>query len=235
MTPIISARQLCKSAGEKMILRGIDINIRAGESVAVLGPNGAGKSTLLKILSTLVKPTEGELLIQGKRVADDGAAIKRMIGYLPHNSLLYDHLTAAQNLAFYGKMYRVPQLRERIEELLRKVGLYHFRDEPVRLFSRGMIQRLSIARAILHRPQILLLDEPHTGLDREACDLLNRLIDSLKAENGTIIMVTHDFEHALEVCERILIVRNGKLADDLSTGQLEQEELFTLYRKQVAG
>lgn len=233
--PVISGKQLVKTVGDKMILRGVDIDIAAGEAVTILGPNGAGKSTLLKIFSTLLKPSSGELFIAGRSVNEESSEIKRKIGFLPHNSLLYDHLTAKQNLVFYGKLYRVADLDKRIDYLLKVVGLYHFRNEPVRSFSRGMIQRLSIARAVIHRPQLLLLDEPHTGLDVEATRLLNRMILELKADGCTIVMVTHDFEQALLVSERIVILRRGKLTDSMETTELGTANLQKLYEEQVVG
>lgn len=235
MAPIIQAKRLAKTADDKTILRMVTFDVEAGETMAILGPNGAGKSTLLKIFSTLVKPSSGELWIGGHPVSLNREACKRQIGYLLHNSLLYDHLTAWQNLSFYGNMYRVPQLRKRIEELLKQVGLYHFRDEPVRLFSRGMVQRLSIARAILHRPSVLLLDEPHTGLDVEAVQLFNRMLVDLREQGSSIVMVTHDFEQALAICDRICILRRGQIAGPFPVTDMQLSVLRREYEQQVVG
>ena len=211
---MIEIKKLTKQADNKLILRGVDLSIKKGETVAILGPNGAGKSTLLKVLATLVKPTSGVIKINGMDLKKNHIEIKKIMGYLPHSSLLYDHYTPLENLIFFGNVYGVKNVEQRAIALVKEVGLSFFLNEPVKNFSRGMIQRIAIARAIVHEPEILLLDEPHTGLDQGAIVILNNVILSMKAKGTTTLMVTHDFKQAAEICDRIIIVKNGKIVDD---------------------
>ncbi|MBV7507434.1 heme ABC exporter ATP-binding protein CcmA [Bacillus sp. sid0103] len=211
---MIEIKKLTKQADNKLILRGVDLSIKKGETVAILGPNGAGKSTLLKVLATLIKPTSGLIKVNGMDLKKNHLKIKQIMGYLPHSSLLYDHYTPLENLVFFGNIYGVNNVEQRAIELVKEVGLSFFLNEPVKNFSRGMIQRIAIARAIVHEPEILLLDEPHTGLDQGAIGILNNVILAMKAKGTTTLMVTHDFKQAAEICDRIIIVKNGKIVDD---------------------
>ena len=211
---MIEIKKLTKQADNKLILRGVDLLINKGETVAILGPNGAGKSTLLKVLATLIKPTSGLIKVNGMDLKKNHIKIKKIMGYLPHSSLLYDHYTPLENIVFFGNIYGVKNVEQRATELVKEVGLSFFLNEPVKNFSRGMIQRIAIARAIVHEPEILLLDEPHTGLDQGAIGILNNVILSMKAKGTTTLMVTHDFKQAAEICDRIIIVKNGKIVDD---------------------
>ncbi|MEH7305610.1 heme ABC exporter ATP-binding protein CcmA [Neobacillus drentensis] len=211
---MIEIKKLTKQADNKLILRGIDLSIKKGETVAILGPNGAGKSTLLKVLATLIKPTSGLIKVNGMDLKKNHIKIKKIMGYLPHSSLLYDHYTPLENLVFFGNIYGVKNVEQRAIELVKEVGLSFFLNEPVKNFSRGMIQRIAIARAIVHEPEILLLDEPHTGLDQGAIGILNNVILAMKEKGTTTLMVTHDFKQAAEICDRIIIVKNGKIVDD---------------------
>jgi heme exporter protein A len=211
---MIEIKKLTKQADNKLILRGVDLSIKQGETVAILGPNGAGKSTLLKVLATLIKPTSGIVKINGLDLKKDHIEVKKLFGYLPHSSLLYDHYTPLENLVFFGELYGVKDVENKARELVKEVGLSFFINEPVKNFSRGMIQRIAIARAIIHEPKIMLLDEPHTGLDQGAISILNNVVLSMKEKGCTTLMVTHDFKQAAEICDRIIIVKNGKIADD---------------------
>ncbi|MEH7084725.1 ABC transporter ATP-binding protein [Neobacillus drentensis] len=211
---MIEIKKLTKQADNKLILRGVDLLINKGETVAILGPNGAGKSTLLKVLATLIKPTSGMIKVNGMDLKKNHIKIKKIMGYLPHSSLLYDHYTPLENIVFFGNIYGVKNVEQRATELVKEVGLSFFLNEPVKNFSRGMIQRIAIVRAIVHEPEILLLDEPHTGLDQGAIGILNNVILSMKAKGTTTLMVTHDFKQAAEICDRIIIVKNGKIVDD---------------------
>jgi heme exporter protein A len=211
---MIEIKKLTKQADNKLILRGVDLSINQGETVAILGPNGAGKSTLLKVLATLIKPTSGLVKINGLDLKKDHIEVKKMFGYLPHSSLLYDHYTPLENLVFFGELYGVKDVENRARQLVKDVGLSFFINEPVKNFSRGMIQRIAIARAIIHEPKIMLLDEPHTGLDQGAINILNNVILSMKEKGCTTLMVTHDFKQAAEICDRVVIVKKGIIADD---------------------
>jgi heme exporter protein A len=232
---LIETKQLIKRVGDKVILRGVNLSIEQGQTVAILGPNGAGKSTILKVLATLIKPTSGEVLINKKDLKKNLIAIRSLIGYLPHASLLYDHFTPLENLVLYGKLYGVKNVEQRAKELIDKVGLSFFLHEPVKSFSRGMIQRVAIARSIIHQPQILLLDEPHTGLDQQAIAILNKVILEMKDLGATTIMVTHDFKQAAEICDRIIIVKNGKIVEDFMLKGNNLDIVFEQYAKHTEG
>lgn len=232
---MIEIKKLTKQADNKLILRGIDLSITQGETVAILGPNGAGKSTLLKVLATLIKPTSGLVKINGLDLNKDHIEVKKMFGYLPHSSLLYDHYTPLENLMFFGNLYGVKDVENRARQLVNEVGLSFFINEPVKNFSRGMIQRIAIARAIIHEPKIMLLDEPHTGLDQGAITILNDVVLSMKEKGCTTLMVTHDFKQAAAICDRIIIVKNGKIADDFKINNKSLSLVSEKYQVLVEG
>ena len=232
---MIEIKKLTKQADNKLILRSVDLSIKKGETVAILGPNGAGKSTLLKVLATLIKPTSGLIKVNGMDLKKNHIQIKKIMGYLPHSSLLYDHYTPLENIVFFGNIYGVKNVEQRAIELVKEVGLSFFLNEPVKNFSRGMIQRIAIARAIVHEPDILLLDEPHTGLDPGAIGILNNVILSMKAKGTTTLMVTHDFKQAAEICDRIIIVKNGKIVDDFRIENQNLDYVSEKYEQLVEG
>jgi heme exporter protein A len=232
---MIEIKKLTKQADNKLILRAVDLSIKKGETVAILGPNGAGKSTLLKVLATLIKPTSGLIKVNGMDLKKNHIQIKKIMGYLPHSSLLYDHYTPLENIVFFGNIYGVKNVEQRAIELVKEVGLSFFLNEPVKNFSRGMIQRIAIARAIVHEPEILLLDEPHTGLDQGAIGILNNVILSMKAKGTTTLMVTHDFKQAAEICDRIIIVKNGKIVDDFRIENQNLDFVSEKYEHLVEG
>ncbi|MEH7335474.1 ABC transporter ATP-binding protein [Neobacillus drentensis] len=232
---MIDIKNLTKQADNKLILRGVDLQVKKGETVAILGPNGAGKSTLLKVLATLIKPTSGIVRINGLDLKKNHIEIKKILGYLPHSSLLYDHYSPLENLVFFGKVYGVRDVEQRAMKLVKDVGLSFFLNEPVKNFSRGMIQRIAIARAIVHDPEVLLLDEPHTGLDQGAISILNNVILSMKEKGATTLMVTHDFKQAAEICDRIIIVKNGKIVDDFKIKNRNLDLVSEKYEMQMEG
>jgi heme exporter protein A len=232
---MIETKQLIKRVGDKVILRGVNLSIKQGQTVAILGPNGAGKSTILKVIATLLKPSSGEVLINNMEIKKHALEVKSLIGYLPHASLLYDHFTPLENLVLFGKLYGIKDVEKRAKELIEKVGLSFFLHEPVKSFSRGMVQRVAIARAIIHDPRILLLDEPHTGLDQQAIAILNKVILEMKAQGTTTVMVTHDFKQAAEICDRIIIIKNGKIADDFLLEDNNLDFVFDQYSMLTEG
>jgi len=232
---MIEIKKLTKQADDKLILRGIDLSIKKGETIAILGPNGAGKSTLLKVLANLIKPTSGVVKINGMDLKKDQLKIKQILGYLPHSSLLYDHYSPLENLVFFGNLYGVKNVEKRAIELVKEVDLSFFLNDPVKNFSRGMIQRIAIARAIVHEPEVLLLDEPHTGLDQGAITILNNVILSMKEKGTTTLMVTHDFKQAAEICDRIIILKQGKIVDDFSVANQALTVVSEKYQLQVEG
>jgi len=228
---MIEVRGLVKSFGSKVALEGVDLDVAEGEFLTLVGPNGAGKTTLIRILATLTRPTEGSVRVAGYDLAGQGTEIRRRIGLASHQTLLYGDLSAEENLRFYGRMYEVPGLEERITAFLQRVGLEHRRHDLVRTFSRGMQQRLSLARALLHDPAILLLDEPYTGLDQQAVEVLREVLVALAppklggmqggAKSRTVLMTTHNLERGLEVCDRAAILVNGRIVHQADKSQLD--------------
>jgi heme exporter protein A len=232
---VIKAEGIYKKFGNKEILRGIDLHMQEGEFVTVLGPNGAGKTTLLKVLAVLTKASAGKLSIGGVPVEDNMLQMRGQIGVISHHSFLYDKLTAFENLKFYGEMYRVKNLKERIYQVIDEVGLQYSLVDPVRTFSRGMLQRLSIARAILHDPKVLFLDEPYTGLDQHAIGILNKVLFQLNKDKRTIFMITHNYEQGLELSDKIIIIYQGKITYQQEAKCLGAQEFKQLYLEQVGG
>lgn len=211
---MIEVRNLTKSFGPRAALAGVDLRIEPGEFVTLVGPNGAGKTTLLRVLATLTRPTSGTVRIAGLDPVRRGAEIRRQIGFLSHRTLLYEDLTAEQNLHFYARMYDLGEGSTRIAHLLERVGLAARRHDLVRTFSRGMQQRLAVARAVLHQPQVLLLDEPYTGLDPNAAQVLTDLLAELAGEGCTVLLTTHNLGRGLAVGHRVVVLARGHLVYD---------------------
>ena len=228
---VIEVRGLTKAFGIKPVLRKMDFYVEAGEFVALLGPNGAGKSTFLRILSGLSRPTFGEVRVSGYSLPRQAGAVRRLIGVVAHQPLLYGGLTAEENLRFYGRLYRLADIENRVANVLGFVGLRLHRRDLVREFSRGMQQRLAIARAILHDPQIMLLDEPHTGLDQEAAAILDALLSDVAARGRTVVMTSHDLARFAALASRVDILSKGVIADSLSRPEHDLADLATRYRQ----
>lgn len=228
---MVEVRSLIKRFGLKVVLRGIDLTVNQGEIVAVLGPNGAGKSTLLRILATLSRPSAGLVKIAGYNLPAQSAFVRQHLGVVTHSPLLYGDLTAAENLNFYGRMYQLPHLKERIGEVLQLVGLYQRQRDLVRTFSRGMQQRLAIGRAVLHDPAVILFDEPYTGLDQEACDMLDQVLLRVAARGRTIIMTSHDLWRVADLAKRFAILSNGKIVASIEKNDLRSMHLLEFYRQ----
>ena len=224
----IEAKRLIKIYGEHYALRGIDLRVKWGDFLAIFGPNGAGKTTLLKVLATIVKPSSGDALVAGFNLRDDAVKVRHRIGVVSHQTLLYDDLSAYENLRFYGKMYEVPELKDRINQLIAQVGLESRMHDPVRTLSRGMQQRLAIARALIHDPPILLLDEPGTGLDQHASAMLANIIISTLTGQRTVIMTTHSLEQGAALGNHIMIMAEGKITYEESK-QLDISSLREVY------
>jgi len=230
---MIEIRKLVKTFGHRVVLRSVDLTINEGDFVTLLGANGAGKTTMLHLVANLSKPTAGDIFINGYRLADAANQLRRFIGLVSHKTLLYDDLTADQNLRFYARMYDVPEAMDRIETVLNQVGLWGRQNDPVRTYSRGMQQRLAIARAILHNPPILLLDEPDTGLDQHAADMLSDLLTAVGVSQRTILMTTHNWERGLSMGNRVTILGKGKIVYDVRRQDVSVEELRDQYNKHV--
>ena len=231
---MIEVRNLVKSFGHRVALAGVDLSVETGEFVTLVGPNGAGKTTLLRVLATLTRPTAGSVLIAGLDPARVGAEVRRQIGFLSHRTLLYEDLSAEQNLRFYARMYDVDQASARIQHLLKRVGLVARQHDPVRTFSRGMQQRLAMARAVLHRPRVLLLDEPYTGLDPQAAQALTDLLGELAGEGCTVLLTTHDLERGLAMGHRVVVLSRGRLVYDEYRGAVNPAMFPDTYRALTA-
>ncbi|MBI4640919.1 MAG: heme ABC exporter ATP-binding protein CcmA [Candidatus Tectomicrobia bacterium] len=207
----IETSGLTKRFSQRWVLRGIDLQVKAGEFVSLLGSNGAGKTTLIKILSTLMQPSGGVVKIAGLILGEEDEKIRQHVGLLSHSTYLYDELTAYENLLFYGKLRTIPTIVERTLQTLKDVGLSAFSHSRVRTFSSGMRKRLAIAKLLLAPPEVIFLDEPYAGLDREGIEMLNHWLMALNAEGRTIFMVTHNNDQARSLGARCLFLSQGKL------------------------
>lgn len=237
MGSIISVKGLGKRFAAHVALDGIDLNIEQGEFVIILGPNGAGKTTLLKVLETLIRPSSGSVKIGGLELSRSAVQIRRMIGAISHESYLYSDLTVEENLHFFGKMYGLSddELTVRIQVLLEQMHLEHRCMDRVSTLSRGMKQRLSIARSLIHDPEIILMDEPYTGLDlQSACDLEKLLLEN--SRKATVLMVTHDIDRAFAICDRVIILCDGTISSDMRQKDIGSvEELKSIYTRIFEG
>ncbi len=233
-TYAIEARDITKSYGPHTVLKGVGIKVPAGESLVILGPNGAGKTTLIKVLATIMKPTSGELYIAGRDPRKSPEEVRRRLGVVAHDVFFYYNLTARENLEFYSRLYNVSDAAERIPEVVEMVGMTARLNDRVGIFSRGMQQRLSIARALLHRPEIMLLDEPDTGLDQQALATLWRVMKGLDAERRTVIATTHSLERAFDLADRFVILRGGTVANMIDKKGLDVNRLHTIYHESTA-
>lgn len=233
MAPMIEVRKLVKRFGLKTVLRSVDFQVQAGEFVALLGPNGAGKTTFLRILASLSRPAIGEVRIAGYRLPEQAAAVRRRLGVVSHLPLLYGDLTAEENLRFFGRMYGIANLDSRITEVLDLVGLLPRRRDLVRTFSRGMQQRLAIGRAVLHDPDVMLFDEPHTGLDQEASAMLDHVLQEVAARGRTVVMTSHDLARSGDLASRFDILSQGKIAASVQRADIDPNQLLAFYRQTI--
>lgn len=232
---MIRVRKLVKRFGLKTVLRGLDFDVDPGEFVAILGPNGAGKTTFLRILASLSRPAMGEVSIAGYRLPAQASIVRQHMGVVSHLPLLYGDLTAEENLRFYAKMYAIEQREDRIDQVLDIVGLLGRRRDLVRTYSRGMQQRLAIGRAVLHDPQVLLLDEPHTGLDQDACVMLDNALAEVASRGRTVVMTSHDLARAAELATRFDVLANGVIVESVFSDQVGPDQLLGFYRTALAG
>jgi heme exporter protein A len=228
---MIEVRGLTKIFGVNAVLRGLDLDIARGEFLTLLGPNGSGKSTLLRILGALARPSGGTVKIGGWELPAEAAYVRAQLGIVSHWPLLYDTLTAEENLLFFARLYNLPasERRDRIEAVLRRVGLWKRARDVVQTYSRGMQQRLAIARAILHDPAVLLLDEPYTGLDQDAAALLDELLREVAVEGRTVIMTTHDLRRGHALAHRVAILSRGKIAFNQPCSAIDPDDLPRVY------
>lgn len=228
---MIIVKKLVKRFGLKTILRGVDFEVQRGEFVALLGPNGAGKTTFLRILASLSRPSLGEVNIAGYKLPQQAVHVRARLGVVSHLPLLYGDLSAEENLRFYARLYGIIDYGVRIREILQMTGLETRRRDLVRTFSRGMQQRLAIGRAVLHDPDVLLLDEPYTGLDQDASSMLDDVLKTVAAQGRTIVMTSHDLARAEELATRFDILSRGVIAASSTRRQLKKTDLLTFYKQ----
>lgn len=232
---MITVNKLVKRFGLKTILRGVDFEVQPGEFVALLGPNGAGKTTFLRILASLSRPSLGEVNIAGFKLPEESAQVRARLGVVSHLPLLYGDLTAEENLRFYARMYGLSNYQSRITEVLEMTGLENRRRDLVRTYSRGMQQRLAIGRAVLHDPEIMLFDEPYTGLDQDASSMLDVVLKTVAAQGRTVVMTSHDLVRAGELATRFDILSRGVIAASATRKQLKRTNLLSFYKQALAG
>lgn len=232
---MITVHHLVKRFGLKTVLRDLDFEVQPGEFVALLGPNGAGKTTFLRILASLSRPTLGEVHVAGYRLPHHAAAVRARLGVVTHLPLLYGDLTAEENLRFYARLYGLHPDEPRITQVLQLAGLEARRRDLVRTYSRGMQQRLAIARAVLHDPEVLLMDEPYTGLDQDASTMLDGVLRSVTAQGRTVVMTSHDLARAEDLATRFDILSRGRIAASTTRAGLGRSNLLSFYKKALAG
>lgn len=232
---IISVKGLTRTFNDFLALRGVDVDISAGERVAVLGPNGAGKTTLLKILSSAITSSSGEVTIKSIRLKDKNPEVRRYIGVVSHQTFLYQELTAYENFMFYCRMYDVPDKDQRIKEIIDSVDMTPRLHDRVSTLSRGMQQRLSIGRALLHNPEILLLDEPDTGLDWHSLSSLWEIMNREDGVNRTVIFTTHNLNRGCALSNRIIIMNRGKIIHDSPSSELDGGKVEETYIRLTGG
>lgn len=227
--PAIEIKGLTKSFGNNLALGGIDLGVEPGKTLAIFGPNGAGKTTLIKILATIIQPSAGEVCINGFDLKQNAEDIRSRIGVVCHQTFLYSNLTAYENLHFYCRMYDVPDFKQRIHQVVSMVAMKPRLYDRVGTLSRGMQQRLSIARCLLHKPTIVLLDEPETGLDQQAIPMLWEALKEDSVKKRTVVFTSHSLERGLSACDQLVILNRGKIVYQQSGGELNLAGLKQAY------
>jgi len=223
--PVVELEGLTRHFGERTVLRDVSLTLQAGQTLAVLGRNGAGKSTLLRILATLLRPHAGSARLFGEPLPRQGWKVRGRLGLLGHEPLLYRDLTGRENLAYHARLHRVPSAR--VEHVLAAVGMHERADDPVRSLSRGMVQRLTVARAVLHEPELLLLDEPRSNLDPAAGELVEPLIG--RTSGVTRVLTSHDPQASLAEADLVLALSGGRAAYLGPPSGLDEATLRSLY------
>jgi heme ABC exporter ATP-binding subunit CcmA len=226
----IHVHGLLKHYGNRPVLRGIDLELPWGEVLSLFGPNGAGKTTLVRLLAGLTRSTSGSIRIGGLDPERKGLEVRRLLGVVTHQTFLYDELTAQENLRFYARMYGLGNADDRIEEVATTLGITSYLNARVRTLSNGMQKRVSLARAVLHRPRLLIFDEPEAGLDQEALGLVETLLDAHRLEGGSAVVTTHNVERGLSIADRVIILSNGRISYDEGARDIEAISFRETYR-----
>lgn len=231
----VEVEHLSKHFGSSTALRDVTMRIPQGCCAAIVGPNGAGKTTLLRMVATLARPSGGTIRVAGLDVGRWGGRVRQSIGFVSHQTYLYGDLSAQDNLRFYGRLYGVEDLKQRVGTLLAQFGLAERHNALVRTLSRGMQQRLSIARSVLHQPRLVVLDEPYTGLDQCAADALTCVLHTLHADGRTLLMTSHEWSHVAGLADRLIVLVAGRVAFETPAKMLSAERLREIYSRCVEG
>lgn len=231
-TAVITNR-LEKSFGPKSVLRNISLSVDLGNVLVLFGPNGAGKSTLLRILSTITRPDSGTATVNGYDIVEQPEQVRRTTGAVLHSPMLYADMTVRENLRFFARLAQVPNVDDRLETAASRMQIDHRLDDRVRLLSRGLAQRAALARAILHEPSLLLLDEPETGLDQSALEILDGLVDEYRSSGRTVVMTTHSLSRGLALADQVAILSRGRLAFSGPRVDLGGQDVSDLYQQHV--
>jgi len=230
-TVLLKISNLTHRFGVVTALAGISLDVFERDFLAIFGPNGAGKTTLLKLIARLIKPSAGSI----RFVTPADHRGREQIGYVSHQTLLYGDLTGIENLLFYARLYGLPDPAQQAEEQLRRMGLEAARNRPIRTYSSGMKQRLSIGRALLHDPSLLLLDEPYAGLDQHGSRLLTKRLTELKQEGRTVLLITHNLEEGLALSNRVLVMNQSRIVYEAGRQELARDHFESLYFGLIEG
>lgn len=225
LTRVLELNRVVKRFGPVTAVRNVSLSIEKGQFISLFGPNGAGKTTLLQLIAQLARPTAGTLSF----LDGDPQQLRKLIGYVSHQSLLYGQLTGFENLLFYARLYSLENPAQRATEMLQKMDLTRASHQLTATYSSGMKQRLTLSRALIHEPQLLLLDEPYAGLDQHGSRLLTDVLRQLRDQGRTIILITHNLSEGLMLADRVLIMRRGELMYEATRDQIDDNQFENLY------
>ncbi|MBT4125597.1 MAG: ABC transporter ATP-binding protein [Chloroflexi bacterium] len=225
----VKAEAVVKNFGETAVLRGLDLELPTGEVTVLLGTNGAGKSTLLRILAMLTQIDSGSISMHGVDIAQNGPVVRALTGSVLHSPMLYADMTVRENLLFFAEMYRLQNVDDLISSTTVQVGIEQRIDDRVRTLSHGFQKRVALARALMHDPQLLLLDEPESGLDSRSVEQLDRIIENYKSMGRSVVMTTHIVEHALEIADRAVVLNNGTVGLNSTNPAADKTEILAAY------
>jgi heme ABC exporter ATP-binding subunit CcmA len=229
--PLLSVCDIHKQFGYKPVLKGVSLDLLPGQSTLLVGKNGTGKSTLIKILAGLMRPTNGEVFFRQEKITEKAGAYRKAFGLITHNSMFYNDLSAEENLLFFGRLKKIPNLQDKVEEALAVTGLLNATGLAVKVFSTGMTKRLNIARLMITAPEILYLDEPYSGLDIESIDLLNAYLEKFKQDGGTILLISHQIDACYDFSDKVAFLANGIISREVDSKEFTRLELIAHFQQ----